>query len=523
MSLKKKIILSFIISALLVALLVAFEYVNYVQIRSEIRFLELTDTVRSKSLQLRRHEKNFFLYSPVKFIEESLEVHRYLDELDDVLNQSRHVSKPEVLRSLQNLVNDYRSGFDAVEALLSELTRDLKRFERLHPGQAQFFPLIEATFYERPFQAAEFLETVFRLPGNHPLPGGLRALTGEISRLRKNGEEIINVSKELDRSAREKVETGIRMSQLAILIVVPLFLLTGIAMLFLIARNIVKRIALLRDVVERTTTGSFAHVDAPERQWGRDEVGVLIRKFDEMEVQLAERAAEISRKNDELMRSKKLAAIGTLAAGVAHELNNPLNNIYLSTQVLARELGTSAPDSVREVTADIIGQTERVKKIVGDLLAFARGREPKKRPFELNSLIMGCYARVRAGMPAVDVRFTLDSDPDGVQLAADPEQLEQVFINLFGNALDAVGTTGTLSVTVTSRDGAVSVQVADNGPGIPREAIEQIFEPFYTTKDKGTGLGLAIVYNIVRKHGGDIMVESEAGNGTTFTITLPKQ
>ena len=111
---------------------------------------------------------------------------------------------------------------------------------------------------------------------------------------------------------------------------------------------------------------------------GTDEVGVLIRKFDDMEDQLAEREAELERKNRELLQGRKLAAIGTLAAGVAHELNNPLNNIYLSTQVLAREAGANCPPAVKEAMGDILGQAVRVKKIVGDLLEFARGGNPSK-------------------------------------------------------------------------------------------------------------------------------------------------
>jgi signal transduction histidine kinase len=291
-------------------------------------------------------------------------------------------------------------------------------------------------------------------------------------------------------------------------------------MLFFITRNIVRRLGLLIDVVDRTGKGSFPHVAAPEQKWGNDEVGTLIRKFDHMEDELAARESEIERKNRELLQSKKLAAIGTLAAGVAHELNNPLNNIYLSTQVLAREARDSCPPAMKEVMGDILGQTVRVKKIVGGLLEFARGREPQLREVEMNELVRQAQARMRDSMERV--AFSLDPATGGAPLSADPDQLEQVFINLFQNAVEAMEGRGELRVAVRALDHMVRVAVADTGRGMPKEALDKVFEPFYTTKDKGTGLGLAIVFNIIKKHYGEITVASEEGRGTAFTMTLPR-
>jgi signal transduction histidine kinase len=521
MSLKKKIVLSFFLSAFLIAILAVLEYVNFVAIRNEIRFLEITDTIRSKSLQLRRHEKNFFLYGPRSAAEESKAIHQYLDELGAIFSDTLPGAKNGVILSLRENIRDYRRGFDSIDVLLTDLSGQLRATRASAGAASRFFPLLEAAIYERPHQAAEFLRSVYRMPGGHPIVAGLDELDAKISALRKNGEDIIANAKELDRSAREKVDRGIRISQAAILIIFPAFLATGVTLLFLTTRNVVSRLRLLMDVMEKSGQGTFAHVKAPVKAWGNDEVGLLIRKFDDMEDELEVRQAEIDRKNRELLQSKKLAAIGTLAAGVAHELNNPLNNIYLSTQVLAREAGDACPPPVKEVMADILGQTARVKKIVADLLEFARGREPQFREVELLGLIRGVLKPLRTSVE--QEVFSLESDEERVVLQADPDQLEQVFTNLFTNALEAMSGRGEVRTIVMSSETHVQVRVADTGRGMPKEALEKIYDPFFSLKEKGTGLGLAIVFNIIKKHSGDITVESEEGKGTTFTITLPRK
>ena len=201
-------------------------------------------------------------------------------------------------------------------------------------------------------------------------------------------------------------------------------------------------------------------------------------------------------------------------------MNNPLNNIYLSAQVLSKEAGEGCRPEVKEAVSDILGQSVRVKRIVGDLLEFARGREPRLQKINLNDLIRGVYKKLT--VDTGKVRFSLDSDLLNAVLAADPDQMEQVFINLFTNAVEAMPDGGELAVKVRSVDDAMTVSVTDSGKGIPRESQDKVFEPFFTTKDKGTGLGLAIVFNIIRKHYGEINVASDEGKGTTFTITLPR-
>ncbi len=521
MSLKKKIILNFFISAFLIAILAVFEYANFVTIRREIRFLESTDSIRSKSLQLRRHEKNFFLYGPDSSNEEAKTIRRYLDELDAMLSDPSTARKNAVIHSLRANMQDYRSGFDAMEARLKELARALEATRPPVTGAERFSPLLVAAVYERPRQAAEFLRSVYGLPVGHPFVTELNDLDSRINALRRNGENIIANGKELDRIAREEVESVIGTSQAAILIGFPVFLVTGVTLLFLTTRKVVRRLRLLMEVMEQSGHGPLAHVKGPMKEWGTDEVGLLIRKFDDLEHELEQRQADLELKNRELLETKKLAAIGTLSAGVAHELNNPLNNIYLAIKVLVRELGDSPPTAVAEAADDIVSQTVRVKKIVGDLLEYARGREPEFRDVDLNDLIGGTLRRFRSMDPRITFAPLESRAPEAV-VRADPDQLERVFINLFTNAVEATPGTGEVRVLVTSSERHVQVRVSDTGRGIPKAAQEKIFEPFFTTKEKGTGLGLAIVFNIIRKHGSEIAVQSDEGNGTTFVITFPR-
>jgi two-component system NtrC family sensor kinase len=521
MSLKKKIAISFFISAFIIAILAAFEYINFIEIRKEIRFLEITDTIRSNSLQLRRHEKNFFLY-PLKAKEESEAIHKYIGEINTTLNNNLTMDKSAELSRMKDLINDYGQRFEKIKLLLKDMSGEFNKEKVFYKKYSNVFPIIEFTFYERPLQGAEFLEKVFLLPPSHKLIIGLKELEFEMSLLRKNGEDMINISKGLDKIARENVENTIYVSRFAMLIFFPLFVIVGIGMLYHISNTVVKRLTLLIDVVEKTGKGNFSQVVTPSQRWGGDEVEVLIQKFNNMEEELVQREEELDQKNKELLQSKKLAAIGTLASGVAHELNNPLNNIYISTQVLAKKINETSSQSIREVVADIHSQTLRVKRIVGDLLEFARGREPQLMEVELNNLITVAYKLVENSLDMGKVRFMLDSDPNGVIISADPEQIERVFINLFTNAVDAMSGKGDLIVKIISEDDFIKIKVSDTGKGMPSEAVENIFEPFFTTKDKGTGLGLAIAFNIMKKHNGEISVQSEEGKGTTFTITLPK-
>ncbi|MDA8240233.1 MAG: ATP-binding protein [Nitrospiraceae bacterium] len=514
MLLKKKIALSFFISAFIIAILVMLEYVNFIKIKKEIMYLEVTDTIRSKSLQLRRHEKNFFLRND---LEELKSVFVYLRDLKKILEESRHFDDSGALAGLENKILDYERNFRNIEVIFWDFQRDFGDIKPSHIRYEKFFDLIESTFLERPNLNADLLQNVFSLDSQHKAVRELKVLDADMNALKRNGEDIVVISRELDKGARAKVDHFIRTSQIAILILFPMFLIIGIGIFLFIISNVVRRLEALTKVVERTGEGKFSPLAVPAMNWAdNDEVGVLIGKFNDMEEQLAQREKE-------LIQSKKLAAIGTLASGVAHELNNPLNNIFTTSQRLLKKAGDECPPFVQKSLSDIYSETMRVKKIVGDLLEFARGREPHMRPLELRRLIQGAYRHLGNSVDIEKIRFSMELHPQEVVIDGDQEQLEQVFINLFTNAVQAMSGEGELKVNVDETAEEVRIRVSDTGKGMSAETLEKIFEPFYTTKDKGTGLGLAIVFNIVQKHNGKIEAESESGKGAIFRITLPKQ
>lgn len=513
MSLQKKIILSFLVSTFIIALLAAFLYLNFIEIKKETAFLELTDTIKSKSLQLRRHEKNYFLYAPAKATDESKAIHEYLDEIDRILDGVQ-TNRTGWTNSFKNLVREYREQFSRIELLVKNISGESAHLKNKFSSYQAVSGLIESNFLDKPLEDVHYLQKNFSLKSDDKLIIWLKGLDTEINSLRKTGESILTVSKELDEKARENVDSFIYMSRIAILILFPLFIIVGFGAILFITSSIVKRLRLLTGVVERTGSGSFSLMPVSASR-AHDEVETLIQKFNTMEEQLAQREKE-------LIQSKKLAAIGTLASGVAHELNNPLNNIYTTAQRLMRKSGDECPVFVKNGLDDIFGQTMRVKNIVGDLLEFARGRELNLRPVELRSLINGVYKHIGLSMQVDKIKFHLEFHPEEIVIYADQEQMERVFVNLFNNALDAISGDGDIFVSAVEEDKNVRIRLSDTGHGISRDAVEKIFEPFYTTKDKGTGLGLAIVFNIIQKHSGEITVDSEEGRGTRFIITLPK-
>ncbi|MFA4973516.1 MAG: ATP-binding protein [bacterium] len=226
----------------------------------------------------------------------------------------------------------------------------------------------------------------------------------------------------------------------------------------------------------------------------------------------------------EVIQQEKMAAIGMLAGGVAHEINNPLGGILAFTQLMKRDAKDDA--SLLSDLVEVENAAIRCKKIVSDLLDFSRvSKERDRKPVDVNVLLENVFPFLQREMRSLNVELKFKGRPDMPKVTASPDRIQQVFINLLTNACHAMPKGGRLDVStgIEDKGRTVVVRMKDTGMGMPRDICDRIFDPFFTTKEpgKGTGLGLSISYRIVRDHGGEITCESIEGEGTEFVIRLP--
>ena len=237
---------------------------------------------------------------------------------------------------------------------------------------------------------------------------------------------------------------------------------------------------------------------------------------------VVEDISEERRVQQQLVQSGKLAALGELAAGVAHEINNPLFAILGLTEFLLKE---SEPASKAHSRLELIQQTGlEIKEIVRALLDFARENAEERHVVEMEDVVQSTVDLVRRTNSHKGVEIVETYDESGATVNASPNQLKQIFLNLIANARQAMPNGGTVAIDVRAEDGVVVTTVRDDGPGIEPAVVDRIFEPFFTTKRSvgGTGLGLSVSLGIVESHGGTLTVASELGRGTEFALTLPR-
>ncbi|HNQ85392.1 MAG TPA: cache domain-containing protein [Deltaproteobacteria bacterium] len=288
---------------------------------------------------------------------------------------------------------------------------------------------------------------------------------------------------------------------------------------FRLGQSIIRRIRILNQATEAIASGDLDYQLPPGRSSGFD---MLDEAFNNMARSLKDRDDRLQKAFQRITVTERLASLGQMAAGVAHEINNPLGGILLYSNLVLEEMNPQ--DAARENMEKIIYQTERCKKIVQNLLDFARTPSGDMTPLSVNDVIMTSLNLVKDQSIFHGIEVKTAFAEDLPQVMGDPSRLEEVFLNLFINATDAMCGKGVLTIeTRFSSTGALKILISDTGKGIDKAYLPHIFEPFFTTKDpgQGTGLGLSITYGIIQKHGGFIDVMSDPGKGTTFTITLP--
>jgi two-component system, NtrC family, sensor kinase len=335
---------------------------------------------------------------------------------------------------------------------------------------------------------------------------------------------------------KQPFDDVLRQGLLTFLGIALLGVITIVLVSIFLAKRFSKPLQRLEEASQRISDGEYKYDFSVK---GPREIEHLARSLDTMAKQLeqekreleewgatlerkvSERADEMKKINAQLFRSEKLASLGKLAAGVAHEINNPLTGILTNSSLLLEDM--AADDPSREDVEVMVSETIRCREIVKRLLDFARQTKPQKRLANINALIDNIILLVRNQTSFRNIVIEKDLTPDIPDILVDPDQIQQVFVNIILNAAEAMTHGGSLNIISSrSRDGEYAViTFRDTGHGIPEEVRERIFDPFYTSKEHGTGLGLSISYGIIEQHGGTISVDSSIGKGSTFTITLP--
>ncbi len=297
------------------------------------------------------------------------------------------------------------------------------------------------------------------------------------------------------------------------------------------AQSITNPIRILAEAAKRISHG---HLDEPFPIRGKDEIRQLAIEFETMRQKLLESYQNLEKKIEERTRAlkeaqfqishqEKMASIGLLAAGIAHEIGNPLTSISSMTQIIKRKIND---ENVEQYLTTIRQNIDRISRIVRELVDFARPSNLEATWVNINDVIRNAHGIIKYDKRAKAVDFQIQLQENLPNLYLVPDQLLQVILNILINALDALNQgKGKIEISSQQENDDILISITDNGVGIPEENLSKIFEPFFTTKDvgRGTGLGLSVSYGIIKNFGGTIIVKSRVGKGSTFTIKLPVQ
>jgi len=443
------------------------------KVEKKVVFVEIINDFFNTTLEVRRFEKNYLLYNEERDFEENMD---FWDDLEHLLYQNIRILSASLVHisynELWQKLHDYKDNMQL-----------LHQFNNRDTNNNWSNPLTRPQLEER---------------------------------IRSLGKELTGIAEQTFRAERESIQkllqtTGrILIPSMIVLVVLCIFLAT------LLNRSIVRSLKVLEDHTRKISRGEFIAATISVKD---QEINALLQAFNRMTVELRVR-------QQQLVQSEKLASLGTLLSGVAHELNNPLSNISTSAQILDEEIADPDPEFQKSLVGQIMEQSDRARDIVKSLLEFSRHHDFNKQKLALKPLLEKTIILIRGQVPSeVDIQLDIPAD---LEIVADKQRMQQVFLNLIKNAIDVVGNEGHIWVSARgimkkNRQQEVEILVEDDGPGILPENLPKIFDPFFTTKDvgHGSGLGLYIVHDIIEQHGGSMRVDSQPGNGTTFIIWLP--
>jgi two-component system, NtrC family, sensor kinase len=436
---------------------------------SKYTFFEEAENFSSAIQQARRCEKNFFLYGSKNDLYEAL---NYIESASNLLSGTS---------------TEIRSVFKRQDFEL--LTADLHDYQRLLAEMVAFFN-------------AQGSADNYRDPELE-------------DKLRMHGHSILSLSSTLVQQERIKVHTATSSFMVIAIFLVGINLLVMIWVATELTSQIVQPLGRFVEYTNRIATGDFSPI-TPKRKY-RDE-------FSKLAIAINHMLYELKEKQDQLIQSRKMAAVGTLTSGIAHELNNPLNNISLTTEALLEGIDDYTTDQKRKMLQDIFTQVERASGTVRNLLDFTREDQPRLESIDTEELIESTLKLVNNELLINNIKVETKFKPNIKKVVGNFRNLQQVFLNLFLNSIQAMPNGGLLNVrAAVDHEKFIKVDVEDTGCGISKDHYEKIFDPFFTTKDvgKGTGLGLSVSYGIIQKTGGWITVDSEVGTGSIFSVYLP--
>ena len=462
-SIRKKIFLAFAIFIGLSALIWLRSYYSQYVLNQKIQIIERKYDLFNAILEARRYEKNYFLSFDKENIVQALDYARQAEEiLRDILSK---YEKYTLAKNLDQRINEVVTYKESLVDLLK---------------------LQEEGHLVVPPVTIELIRNQGRI------------LTSEL-------EKIVKKESEFTRDLIGKSKT------IHFLALIPVFILSVLIALFLVF-NVNRPLKTIENAIAKIASGDFENV--PEIKTGDE--------FESLAASLNDMINELNKRSKQLVQAQKLASLGRLTSGVAHELNNPLNNISTSIQILIEEIEENDLEYKKELLVGAEKEVERGKEIVRSLLEFARERTLTLKQVNFLDLVNSAIKHVKSEIPE-NIRLKVEV-PDNIQ-ATVGLRIRSVMINLITNAVHAMKDGGEITIKAKNefeKEG-FSFQVIDTGEGIPQNIITKIFDPFFTTKDvgKGSGLGLSITYGIIEQHSGNISVSSEVGKGTTFTCFLP--
>lgn len=464
-TLRSQIMMSFVVCFAFMAAIIAINYSNFSRLSRSMLFFEVAEGLNSNILEMRRYEKNYFLYRQDFSYEENV---THTNRLALTLQREKETLIEAIGPDNFNLFGKY----------------------------VQEYATLMSKLHQTPCE-----------------PDGC----GEAqSLIRGVGQNLLTLADQLVAVERRTIHALLQqMIPLPLISLLLLVVLLGFV-IFFIGEKVVRPLARITRESEAVAQGAFERITP----YGDDknEIHHLVSAINRM-------VAELEKRREQLIQSRKIASIGTLTAGIAHEINNPINNISLILESLVEDENEMDGVERRRLYQEAMDQADRASEIVKNLLEFSRASHPRMEETSIEETVDKTFRLAKNEMDLHHIRFIKEVKSHFPPIRMDKSGLQQVLLNLFMNSIQAMENGGELKVVIrsTESNAEACVDVIDTGPGIAPEHINQIFDPFFTTKKTGvgTGLGLSVSYNIVKKNGGRMEVDSRPGRGACFSIFLP--